>query len=170
MSARACLGLAMLALACGGAAAEEAKGLPPFKAMDYPIDIRRALSYGPEECRRQGGTKATFAPDTVQKIDLTGDGVDDYIVSFRNTECAGALAVYCGTAGCTTDIYVTLPNGRQRMVFSMRVWNIDILPGEGARTLRFDLHGSYCGKSGSSECQKEHKITRKPFQFIEPTD
>jgi hypothetical protein len=170
MSRCCVLGLAMLVLASCGAAAEEATSLPPFKAADYPIDIRKGLSYGPEECRRQSGGKVKFAPDTVRKIDLTGDGVDDYIVSFRKTECAGALAVYCGTAGCTTDIYVTLPNRRQRMVFSDRVWNIDLLPGEGARTLRFDLHGSYCGKSGSSECSKEHKITQKPFQFVEPRD
>jgi hypothetical protein len=162
--------MAVLALAAGAAAAQEAAKLPPFKATDYPIEIRKALSYGPDECKRQGGGKVTFAPDTVRKVDLTGDGVDDYIISFRETKCAGRQAVFCGTAGCTLDVYVTLPNGKQRMVFSDRVWSYEILPGEGARTLRFDMHGSYCGGSGASECKKEHKITSKPFEFVEPKD
>jgi hypothetical protein len=161
--------LVMLATAVGAALAQEPVERP-FKAIDYPIEIRKALSYGPEECKRQGGGKVTFAANTVRKVDLTGDGVDDYIISFAKTACAGRQAVYCGTAGCTLDIYVTLPNGKQRMVFSDRVWGYDILPGEGARTLRFDLHGSYCGGAGASECRKEHKITHRPFEFIEPKD
>jgi hypothetical protein len=152
----------------GAAAAQDASTLPPFKATDYPIEIRKALSYGPEECKRQGGGKVTFASDTVRKIDLNGDGRDDYIVSFRDTKCEGQLAVYCGTAGCTLDIYVTLPNGHQRMVFSDRVRHYEILPGEGARTIRFDMHGSYCGQSGASACDKEKTITTKPFAFQEP--
>jgi hypothetical protein len=166
---RTFLALALLVSAAGtGAAAEEAASLPPFKAINYPLEIRKALSYGPDECKRQGGSKATFAPDTVRKVDLNGDGVDDYIISYRKTECAGANAVYCGTAGCTTEIYVTLSGGRQRLVFSDRVWDIEFLPGEGARTLRFQMHGSYCGGPGAMECHKEHKITTRPFRFIEP--
>jgi hypothetical protein len=164
---RICLALAMLAFAGGSAVAEEAS-LPPFKATNYPLEIRKALSYGPDECKRQGGSKVTFAPDTVRKVDLNGDGVDDYILSYRKTECAGANAVYCGTAGCTTEIYVTLPSRRQRLVFSDRVWDIEFLAGEGARTLRFQMHGSYCGGPGAMECHKEHKITTRPFRFVEP--
>lgn len=117
--------LAMLFCAAGAGAAaaeeaakEQAAKLPPFRAIDYPIEIRKALSYGPDECKRQGGSKATFAPDTVRKVDLTGDGIDDYIISYRDTQCAGREAVYCGTAGCTFEIHVTMPNGKQRMVSS----------------------------------------------------
>jgi hypothetical protein len=170
MMKRGLLALGLLALSAAGVAAQESAKLPPFKAIDYPIDIRRALSYGPDECRRQGGGKVTFAPDTVRKLDLNGDGKDDYIISFADTRCEGALAVYCGTAGCTTDIWVTLPNGRQRMVFSDRVRAYEILPGEGVKTIRFDMHGSFCGTYGAAECPKEHKITTRPFEFKEPRD
>jgi hypothetical protein len=170
MMKRGLLALAVLALTAAGTLAQEAGKLPPFKAIDYPIDIRKALSYGPDECRRLGGGKVKFAPDTVRKLDLNGDGKDDYIVSFADTECAGRLAVYCGTGGCTMDIWVTLPNGRQRMVFSDRVRAYEILPGEGAKTIRFDMHGSYCGTYGAAECPKEHKITGRPFEFKETKD
>jgi hypothetical protein len=170
MMGRSLIAFVMLAATAGAVAAQDASKLPPFKATDYPIEIRKALSYGPEECRRQGGGKVTFAPDTVRKIDLTGDGVDDYIISFGRTQCAGLLAVYCGTAGCTHDIYVTRTNGKQRMVFSDRVRTYEILPGEGARTIRFDMHGSYCGRAGAEACFKEHRISDRPFEFREPMD
>lgn len=160
--------VALLLLTVGNAAAQQAAKPPPFKATDYPIEIRKALSYGPEECRRQGGGKVTFAPDTVRKVDLNGDGRDDYIISFADTECAGRFSVYCGTGGCSLDIYVTLANGKQRNVFSDRVRAYEILPGEGVRTIRFDMHGSFCGTFGAAECPKEQRITDKPFEFREP--
>jgi hypothetical protein len=160
----------MVASMASAAAAQDAVTLPPFKAINYPIDVRKALSYGPEECKRQGGGKVTFAPDTVRKLDLNGDGREDYIISFADTKCEGRLEVYCGTGGCSLDIFVTLPNGKQRMVFSDRVRAYELLPGEGARTIRFDMHGSYCGTYGAAECPKEHRITDQPFEFRAPKD
>jgi len=171
MIARALLGLTMLALVAGPAAAQEAAAkLPPFKATDYPIEIRKALSYGPEECKRQGGGGVTFAADTVRKVDLNGDGRDDYVISFQDTECPGYVPAFCGTAGCSADFFVTLPNGKLRNVFSDRIRGYEILDGAKAGMVRFQLHGSYCGCSGSPSCYKEHRITDKPFVFREPKD
>lgn len=146
--------------------AQEAKRETPG-AAEYPREVK-AARYAQDECKSQGGGKATLAPDTVRKVDLTGDGRDDYIVDFRDTQCEGRQAVYCGTGGCRMDILVTLPNGKIRTVFSDRLRNYDVLPGEGARTIRFELHGSFCGRSGNPSCVKEHTITAKPFAFKEP--
>ena len=63
---------------------------------------------------------------------------------------------------------MTLPNGKTRSVFSDRVRSYEILPGAGARTMRFGLHGSYCGGHGNPSCIKEHRITAKPFEFKMP--
>ena len=81
--------MTLLVLTVGNAAAQDAAKLPSFKATDYPVEIRKALSYGPEECKRQGGGKVTFAPDTVRKVDLNGDGRDDYIISFPTPSAQG---------------------------------------------------------------------------------
>jgi hypothetical protein len=37
-----------------------------------------------------------------------------------------------------------------------------------ARTIRFDLHGSYCGGFGAQACRKEKAITATPFAFKQP--
>jgi hypothetical protein len=44
----------------------------------------------------------------------------------------------------------------------------EILPGKKARTIRFRLHGSYCGGFGSQLCVKERTITGKRFVFRQP--
>jgi hypothetical protein len=151
------------ALAAGSALAQGPAKPPAFDPGHYPPEVRKALRYANEECTGQGGGAVMFAPDTVRELDLTGDGRDDYIVDFRDTECAGRQAVYCGTGGCSVEILVTLPNGKIRSVFSDRVRSYQILPGQGARAIRFELHGSYCGGHGNPSCIKAHRITAKPF-------
>jgi hypothetical protein len=153
------------AVAASPAPAQDAK---TFRSDGYPAAVQAALQDARDECRREGGSAVTFAPDTVRTLDLTGDGRIDYIVDLRGAECAGRSSVFCGTAGCDLDIIVALRSGRYRTVFSDRVRDYEILPGRGARTIRFMLHGSYCGGAGMPSCPKTHRISRRPFEFKEP--
>ena len=162
--------LVAIGLALAGSVAVAQQPAKPFRAIDYPIEVRKSLAYAPLECRRQGGGKVTFAPDTVRKVDLNGDGRDDYVVSLQDTACPGSVAAFCGTGGCTMDFLVTLPNGKIRSVFSDRIRGYELLPGEAPRKIRFQLHGSFCGGHGNPSCFKEQTITGKPFMFREPQD
>jgi hypothetical protein len=54
------------------------------------------------------------------------------------------------------------------MVFSGRVRRYEIMPGGGARTIRFELHGGYCGGHGNPSCIRMHLITARPFKFKMP--
>lgn len=157
--------MAILASIAGAAAAQDAAKPRPFKATDYPIEVRKSLSHAVLVCRQEHNGKVTFGPDVVRKIDLNGDGRDDYLVSLDGTSCSTFESIFCGTGGCDLDIYVALPNGKFRYVFSNRVRGYEILPGKGARTIRFDMHGGYCGTYGAAECVKERRITGKPFAF-----
>ncbi|BAL10272.1 MULTISPECIES: hypothetical protein [Bradyrhizobium] len=69
------------------ATAARADDARPFNPADYPPGVQKALRYANEECDSQDGGQVSFAPDTVRKIDLTGDGREDYIVDFRDTKC-----------------------------------------------------------------------------------
>ena len=64
-------------LAAGKVLAQEGAKPPPFDPGSYPLEVQRALHYASDECATQGGGEVTFAPDTVRKLDLTGDGRDD---------------------------------------------------------------------------------------------
>ena len=107
-------------------------------------------------------------------LDLTGDGRDDYILQFGDTECStGARAAYCGSGGCLMYILVTLPNGKIRKVFDGYARSYDInpdpsKPARGPRTIGFELHGAYCGEHGTPSCPREKRITTTPFEFKMP--
>jgi len=114
----------------------------------------------------------TYAPDTVRRIDLTGDGRDDYIVDFRDAKCGERESTYCGTGGCLLNILVTRPDGSVRAVFDGYVRSYTVVAPAmkrgASRTVRFDLHGSYCGAFGSQACVKEKAISATPFEFKKP--
>jgi len=159
----------LLALFVSAARAEDAK---PFHPSDYPPGVQKALRYANEECTSQDGGEVTFAPDTVRRIDLTGDGREDYIVDFSETKCGDRESTYCGTGGCVIKILVTLPDGGMREVFDGHVRSYKImLPSVKrgtARSIRFDLHGSFCGGFGAQACVKKQTITAAPFAFRAP--
>ena len=134
----------------------------------YPPEVQAVLDWSRRECRDQGGSDIVLPKDAVRKIDLTGDKRDDYIVSMDEVECAGSQSVFCGTGGCNLTILVALKNGTYRTVFDDRVRSFEISKGPGARTIRFDLHGSYCGGFGAQPCPKKRRITAKPFKFVMP--
>ena len=161
--------LPLLVLFASAARAEDAK---PFNPSDYPPGVQQALRYANEECTSQDGGEVTFASGTVRRIDLTGDGRDDYIVDFSETKCGDRETTYCGTGGCVMNILVTLPDGSMRKVFDgyVRSYTIMAPPVKrgAARSIRFDLHGSFCGGFGAQACVKQRAITATPFAFRAP--
>jgi hypothetical protein len=169
MIRKSLLACALPALTVGAAVGQDAAKQAPFNANNYPPVIRRSFDAAVKECREADDGKVTFAADTVRTVDLTGDGRQDFIVSLENTECSTFESVFCGTGGCSLDIYVALPDGNYRNVFSNVVRGYKILPGKGKgkgpRTIRFDMHGGYCNTYGPAECYKQRRITDQPFAF-----
>jgi hypothetical protein len=151
---------ALLALT-GGSALAQGKPLPPFKVANYPIEVRKALSVAVLECRGWEDGKVTFAPDTVRKVDFNGDGRIDYILSLDKTKCSSLLSPYCGTGGCHTEFFVTLPNGKVRSIFADTIKRYEILrPGK----VRFRVHHGWCEHGDPrQDCIKDRRVTFKPF-------
>jgi hypothetical protein len=164
--------VALAIVAAGSAmaqdAAQDAAKAPPFDESAFPPEVRKSLQSARDECAAGGGERVTFSPDAVRKLDLTGDRRADYIVRLRDTRCHGQEYTFCGTGGCDFTIIVALKNGEHRTVFSDRVRGYDILPGKGAKRIRFWLHGGYCGGGGVPSCPKTHRISEKPFAFKQP--
>ncbi len=161
------LASAVLVGTFSAALAQKASTQPPFDAANYPSELRKSFDTATEACHEADEGKVTFAPNTVRTVDLTGDGREDFIVSLENAKCSTFASVFCGTGGCPLDIYVALPDGSYRGVFSNQVRGYKILPakGKGPRTIKFDMHGGFCNTHGAAECSKEQRITDQPFEF-----
>ncbi len=72
--------LVIATLTTGSALAQELANCCRSIPRIFRRRVRKAVHYANQECTRQGGGAARFAPDTVRKVDLTGDGRNDYIV------------------------------------------------------------------------------------------
>ena len=138
------------------------------QSENYPSAIRDDLEAARKECADADDGKVTFKPGLVHKLDLTGSKRADYIVDFENLGCSTFESIYCGTGGCTHNIYVTTRTGTVRRIFSGRVRAYWISKAAGPKTITFDLHGSFCGKAGVYACRKKKRITEAPFAFKQP--
>jgi len=154
------------ALLIAGSTTGYASGQQDF--VNYPTGVRRALVAADESCRRAGGTRVTLTVNAVRRLDLNGDGRDDYIADFHETECGGRASFFCGTGGCDLLILVAQRGGALRKIFDDRVRGYEILSGRGPGEIRFLLHGSYCGGHGNPSCEKTRRITSEPFKFEQP--
>jgi hypothetical protein len=117
------------ALLIAGSTTGYASGQQDF--VNYPTGVRRALVAADESCRRAGGTRVTLTVNAVRRLDLNGDGRDDYIVDFHETECGGRASFFCGTGGCDLLILVAQRGGALRKIFDDRVRGYEILSGRG---------------------------------------
>lgn len=149
--------IAFVALTAGSASAR------PFKAMDYPTAVRKVLSEAVIACRQAEGGKLAFAPDTVRKVDLNGDGRTDYVVHFGKVVCPEMRHIFCGTGGCETHFMVTMPNGSIRDLFNEPVHNYRMLPRKGPGWVRFSVHHSDCNRGTARECLRDVRIGYKKF-------
>jgi len=136
-------------------------------AADYPREVQAILDGAREQCRAAEGSGVDLGLDVVRKVDITGRG-DDYIVDLHDARCIGSAGAFCGTGGCDFVIVVRKRDGSFVKVFDDRVRGYEIVPGPPPRTIRFTLHGSYCGGHGNPSCIKTHRVTGRPFEFEQP--
>lgn len=134
----------------------------------HPPEVAAELEDARRTCSDAEGKGVTFGKEAVRRLDLTGDGRDDYIVDLNDAECDGASSVYCGTGGCDFVIFVAKPDGTLTRVFAQRALRYDVLPDRGSRRIRFHLHGGFCGRAGAEGCIRTRRISDRPFAFREP--
>ena len=131
----------------------------------YPPEVRAVLAEARKACSKEGGKRVEFDRKAVRRVELTGDGRDDFIIDLTYTRCVDREYAFCGSAGCDFAIVVSKRGRGYTRVFSQQVNGYGIEGSGSARTIRFDLHGGFCGKSGSEGCVKRQRISEKPFKF-----
>lgn len=134
-------------------------------AAPYPSAVQAAMDEGRRECLAQGGTAFIAATGLVRVGDLTGDGLPDYVVDFREARCTERETAFSGTGGWDVTILVARRTGEPVRVFAGRVLDYDVTGDPKRPMVRFMLHGSYCGRAGADGCVKRRRLHTRPFAF-----
>ncbi|HEY6256992.1 MAG TPA: hypothetical protein VIY51_14490 [Xanthobacteraceae bacterium] len=133
---------------------------------ELPRDVLDELGAAARTCIASGATTFAIEPMAVIRRDLNGDGRDDYIIDLHQATCEPGPGLST-TAGSILIILVARPRGHFVRVFRGPVRGYEIEDGNGPLTIRFQLHGAYCGKVGNDRCVKVRHITETPFRFVD---
>jgi hypothetical protein len=90
----------------------------------------------------------------VRMQDINRDGKADYIVDYGKAECDGAGTLFCGTGGCTTQVFVSQPDGAYIRVLDEYIRGVKFRRVKGKPAMHLDLHGAACGRAGHQTCRK----------------
>jgi hypothetical protein len=140
-----------LCLAAGAASAAET---PPKAIWDSTArilndaadsDLREPENAGPDQWGRP--TAAMFS----RTLDINGDGVRDWKVDYG---AAPNGSLFCGTGGCTVELWVSQPGGGFSRVFNTLVREVKLSRRAGVTRLDRDFHGSACGGAGVQACDR----------------
>ena len=134
-----CAVIATLAAALAvPATAQDLDGLPP--------QLAARIEAAAEACA--GFENGSFALEfgAVQRVDLDGDIVRDWVVDEAGFACSTAASLYCGTGGCMSHFLVG------ETVYSLLNQGWDMANIGPFRVLLADVHGSQCGGINPTPC------------------
>lgn len=150
---------AWMVLQGGGAAAA---ATPDFTRL--PAEVRSAITKEISDCKAK-----KYEDGFLTVKDVNGDGIPDYIIDYAHLICDGSNNFFCGSAGCFTQVIVSLPGGRYATVLQENVQGIEFAPISGRRAMILALHGSACGRAGSQTCRITAIWNGNTFQTTSPT-
>ena len=128
-----------------------AQGAPAKSMSAVPPEVKSSIKEKREACEP---AHEEIEPGFITRQDVNGDHVDDYILDYGKFICGVDQSFFCGTEGCLTEVFVSLPDGTFKQVLSENVREIRFARINGLPAMILDLHGSYCGKVGAARCDK----------------
>lgn len=117
-------------------------------AQALPPSVQVAVAEAKSSCQ---SSPAKIDPGFLKRLDLNGDGVPDFVLSYEAVSCADGGRLNCGSAGCLTQVFASTPSGYVK-VLDENVQEISFRKVKGRPAMLLGLHGSSCGKAGSEAC------------------
>jgi hypothetical protein len=110
---------------------------------ESPVDT--ILAAAKSSCERLDSGR--FDPgDSVQRLDLTGNGSRGTIVDESRFSCSSARSLYCGSGGCQLHAIV----GDRSWSFQAEGWRM--IEWDGRPILLVMRDGGWCGGAGAQIC------------------
>ena len=103
-------------------------------------------------CREVGGKPSTS--DAVTRVDLNGDGKEDFVLNVGNVNCEGAASVY-GDREKGVMVYAGDGKGGAAVAFNDPVYGAKIEGGGASAKLWLTVSGAGCGKKPAKDFASE---------------
>jgi hypothetical protein len=88
----------------------------PAFAAEWPAPVAAAIAERAKSCAEAGG-KLAPPEKAIRRLDLDGDGRDDFILDDRRLACRGAPG-WCGSGGCSIEVFLSSAAGGLKSVLT----------------------------------------------------
>jgi hypothetical protein len=116
-----------------------------FPAFAAPVEVQDKINSELEYCSRaipqDGFLRKLGRPDL-------------YVVDYGKINCDGSRLIFCGSAGCLTQVFVLRPSGQYELILNTNVRDLKFANIDGKPAMTLTLHGSACGLVGADVCIK----------------
>lgn len=154
------LSVALCLCACDGKPAQDhadpstvtAPAAAPAVTTALPEPVAAALAELTRMCTEAGGTPR--AEDAVRRVDLNGDGHDDYILFAGWINCENAWSIY-GDREKILDVFAGNGSNGAALAFSNSVFDARIDTADGKQTLWLTTSGEGCGRPPAASFAEE---------------
>ena len=85
--------------------------LAPALALAQPANLPKEVQAAIEANKKECGEDVKIKPAFVAEKDVNGDGVKDYVLDYGEFACGDFASFFCGTGGCLTQVFASLPGG-----------------------------------------------------------
>ena len=89
----------------------------PAFAAEWPGPVAQALKERQEFCAGEGGRLADPAK-AIRRLDLDGDGQDDFILDDGKLACSKGAPGWCGSGGCSMEVFLSGAKGGLKSVLT----------------------------------------------------
>jgi hypothetical protein len=111
-----------------------------------PTEVAQEVANLQSNCQVMNKTPPPIG-DYVTRIELTGDGTDDWLINTAGIACAGLTAGNGG--GSMVEIFIGLPNGHARKAYARYALGVEIR----GSTVSLGSSGAQCGAATAKTCQ-----------------
>lgn len=142
----------VMTMGCSIMAATALAGPPKL-----PAAVAKDLADIAAQCTEMGGKAQTG--DAVKRVDLNGDGKEDYLLNVGAINCEGAPSIY-GDREKMVTVYVGDGAGGAKAAFSEWVYGAKIEGAGSAARLWLTVSGGQCGKPPAKDFASENFCDR----------
>ena len=105
-------------------------------AEDLPPAVQKAIAENKRGCKTVAIEKGF-----ITRKDINGDGRPDFVLDYDSFICDGNRRGFCGSIGCATQVFASLPNGTYAKVVDENVRRIDFREVQGRPAIVVGLPG-----------------------------
>lgn len=129
-----------------------ADAAPAHAQTPLPAAVQREIAASAKAC---SGGRFERENGFVTRIDVNADGRPDYFLNYEHASCSNLASGFCGTGGCTLQLFVSRKNGSYAKALDRNIRKLSFSETGPAFRATLILHGTHCDLPGYKDCREE---------------